>query len=71
MGIVDRAGLPAERIAALDAELAGLATLGDVVPWGLRQDPPQLIVDVVKQDEYTHDVIVPWRGGLVLVFDTT
>ena len=28
-------------------------------------------VSVVTQDEYTHDVIVPWSERLVLVFDAT
>lgn len=46
-----------------------LATLEDVLRVGFRQQPPWDVVDVVVQDEFTHDVIV--RGPAYLVFDTT
>lgn len=35
------------------------------------QEPPRAVSNIVTQDEYTHDVIVPWSERLVLVFDTT
>ena len=50
---------------ALDAQVAGLATLEDVI-----RRPGFALVDVIVQDEYTHDVIVA-TGGAYLVFDTT
>jgi hypothetical protein len=46
-----------------------LATLEDVVRAGFTQQPSWEIVDVIVQDEFTHDVIV--RGPAYLVFDTT
>jgi hypothetical protein len=30
-----------------------------------------MIEEVVIQDEYTHDVVMPYADGLYLVFDTT
>lgn len=33
--------------------------------------PPSNVSDVIVQDEFTHDVVIPWRQGLHLVFDTT
>ena len=54
---------PATR-AQLERELAPLRALDDVVRWGA-------VEDVIVQDEYTHDVLVPWREGRYLVFDTT
>jgi hypothetical protein len=45
-------------------------SLADVLRWGLSQDPPIVIADVVVQDEYTHDVLVPW-GDRWLVYDAT
>jgi len=48
-------------------------TLGDVLAWAGRQPEgfiPQVVAEVVTQDEYTHDVIVPY-DGLYLVYDTT
>jgi hypothetical protein len=59
--------LPAE-IAAL---IAGHATLEDVVRWGLSQAPPRMVARVVVQDEYTHDVVLPYTDGVYLVYDTT
>jgi hypothetical protein len=29
------------------------------------------VVDVVVQDEFTHDVVFRWRDDLFLVFDAT
>jgi hypothetical protein len=42
-----------------------LVMLGDVVRWNAAS-----IVDVIVQDEFTHDVVVS-RGPRWLVFDTT
>ena len=42
-----------------------LETLEDVLRWGGH------VLDVVVQDEYTHDAIVDDRGAGFLVFDTT
>ena len=58
----------AERIRALTASQR---TLEDVVRWGVAQSPPVLVADVVVQDEYTHDVVVPYPGVGWLVYDTT
>jgi hypothetical protein len=46
-----------------------LATLEDVLRFGFAQRPAWDVVDVVVQDELTHDVVV--RGPAYLVFDTT
>ena len=45
-----------------------LRTLEDVLAWALAQYGE--LVDVIVQDEYTHDVIVRIRDGWQ-VFDTT
>lgn len=47
-----------------------LRILEDVVRWGLESSPPAAVIDVVVQDELSHDVVVRW-GHLHLVFDTT
>jgi len=57
--------------ASLEAELGPLCTLEQVVLWGFARRPMVDIVDVVVQDEFTHDVIAPLAPGLVLVFDST
>ena len=47
---------------------AGLATLEDVLAWALPRGYE--LLEVLVQDEYTHDVIVR-AGASFVVFDTT
>jgi len=68
---IDAALLPADHARILEREVLPLRTLQDVVRWAFSQTPPSDVADVVVQDEFTHDVVVPWREGLHLVFDTT
>lgn len=75
MQITNRANLPPSKIAQIKAELTGQQTLNDVMRWALAHPPgtfaPTVVAQVIVQDEFTHDVIVPYRDGLVLVYDTT
>jgi hypothetical protein len=48
-----------------------LSSLAAVIGWSLAQDPPAEFVDVVIQDEYTHDVVVQVTADVFLVFSTT
>lgn len=50
---------------ALRARLERLHTLEDVI-----RQPDLRLLDVIVQDEYTHDVIVA-AGALYLAFDST
>jgi hypothetical protein len=61
----------AAHVAELAAAARRLTGLADVVRWGLAQAPPQVIAEVIVQDEYTHDVVIAWAGGAFVVFDTT
>lgn len=60
----DRVGLRPSQRQALESALASHHILQDVVRW-------RLVASVVVQDEYTHDVVVPWDDGLYLAYDTT
>ena len=75
MAVVNRANLTEEELGVITREVARHDTLDQVVRWGLAQPAgtviPQVIAQVVVQDEYSHDVVVPWRDGLVLVYGTT
>jgi len=75
MRVVNKANLSPAKLAAIESELSGLHNLSDVMRWALadksRAFIPGVVADVVVQDEYTHDVIIPWRDSLVLVFDAT
>lgn len=69
--LIDHAGLDADARARLEAVVAGHRILEHVVRWCAAQRPPRPIADIITQDEYTHDVIIPWEGALHLVYDTT
>ena len=66
-----RGRIPARDLARFRLALRELRTLGAVLGWLRALDPPRTVLDIVTQDEYTHDVIVPWDERLVLVFDAT
>ena len=69
---VEAAGDVASRdLARFRIALRDLHTLGPVLDWLRAQEPPRVVLEIVTQDEYTHDVIVPWSERLVLVFDAT
>ena len=75
MRVVNYANLSAEHLADIERELSGPQNLNDVMKWALAHPPGvftrTVVAGVVVQDEFTHDVIVPWRDNLVLVYDTT
>ena len=62
--------VPAEVVEQL-APAASARTLEDVVRYGLASSPPRRIEEVVTQDEYTHDVVIPFDDAHFLVFDAT
>ena len=75
MRVVNEAKLSPEQLDRVERDLSGQQNLNDVMRWALAHPAgaftPTVIAGVVVQDEFTHDVIVPWRDGLVLVYDTT
>jgi hypothetical protein len=67
----DLAGLTPEEAGSLRTALSGQRGLDDVFAWGRQQSPPVHPADVIKQDEFTHDVLVPLPSGRWLVYGTT
>lgn len=53
------------------AAAAHLPTLEHALRWALAQEPRLQPIDVVIQDEYTHDVLFRAHDGSFLVFDAT
>jgi len=51
--------------------LAELRTLADVLAWARTHAPPLPVLEIVTQDEYTHDVVLPFDGSHFLAFDAT
>jgi hypothetical protein len=75
MSIVDYASLSPSDLAEISSSVARHETLESVISWtqtvhgkgALRR----LLDTMIPQDEFTFDVIVPWRDSITLVFDTT
>jgi hypothetical protein len=74
MKLENLAKLPKNEFAKLEIELAHLKTLGQILTWAGTKPKgdfvSQIVLEVITQDEFTHDIIVPYRD-LFLVFDTT
>jgi hypothetical protein len=71
VSLVDLAHLPGPERASLEEALSPLTMLQDVVRWGFSLSPAREVVEVVTQDEFTHDVVIAWREEAWLVFDCT
>lgn len=69
--LFDLAGAAPAALAAIQGELESLHNLGDILSWARTLAPPVNAPTVVTQDEYTHDVLVPWGDALTLAFDVT
>lgn len=69
--LVDLTGTAPAALGALQRDLETLRSLSDVLTWARTLDPPVTSPVVVTQDEYTHDVLIPWRDRLLLAFDVT
>ncbi|HKP68088.1 MAG TPA: hypothetical protein VJV05_02315 [Pyrinomonadaceae bacterium] len=72
--ILNYSNLADSEIATLDREVGHHAGLRDVLAWASTKSSSdrhqQIVAEVVTQDEFTHDVIVPYRD-VFLVYDTT
>ena len=69
----DHADLGDDIRTKLEAVVQPLRTLADVLAWARTTVPPSTIVEIITQDEYTHDVTLPLAGArpLWLAYDTT
>jgi hypothetical protein len=63
-------GVAAAVVARLTA-VTRLDTLEELLRFGFAQRPAWEIVEVIVQDEFTHDVVVRGPAPAFLVFDTT
>ena len=52
-------------------EAGSFRTLEQVMNWAFAQNPPARLLNVVTQDEFTHDVVIGVSPDVFLVFDTT
>jgi len=59
-----------ELIGQIEKTFHDCYTLADLLAWAARQSPRVHIAEIVTQDEYTHDVVLPYASSY-LSFDTT
>ena len=75
MQIVTYGRITAEEKAQIEAAVSSQHNLKDMMAWALSHVGtvffPSVVSEVIVQDEFTHDVIVPRSDGLVLVYDKT
>jgi hypothetical protein len=67
----DLANLPPDEREALARVVTRHQGLDQIFAWGRTQSPPVHPAEVIKQDEFTHDVLVPIPGNRWLVYGTT
>ena len=71
MPVVNYAHLPADELRVLEQDVASHASLIDALTFVSRHHNRLIVPTVVVQDEYSHDVVFPWRDRLHLVYATT
>ena len=69
--LYDYAALSAADESLLREQLRPHRTLADVLTWARAQSPPVSIAEIITQDEYTHDVVLPRGPRQYLAYDTT
>lgn len=52
-------------------DVGSFRTLEQVMVWALGRKPPAELLNVVTQDEFTHDIVIRAAPDVFLVFDTT
>ena len=74
MKVVNRANLPVKVFESIADEIQHHRSLLDILKWARKQPAgtliPEILSDLVVQDEFNHDVVIPWKN-LHLVYETT
>jgi hypothetical protein len=68
--LIDYARLDGATFQHLAAVVATHTSLDRALDWGRNQRPPVVVESILTQDEYTHDVLMPFENRY-LVYDTT
>jgi hypothetical protein len=72
--VVNLSSLDGPEFTELEREIGTHRGLNDVLNWVASKAKsvvhPRLVAKVITQDEFTHDVIIPYKS-VFLVYDTT
>ncbi len=69
--IENRAHLAPEAFEPIASALARQTSIKQALDWLRKLEPPRAPIDLVTQDEYSHDILVPFADGLFLAYDCT
>jgi len=74
MKVVNRANLPVKVFESIADEIQHHRSLLDILKWARKQPAgtliPEILSDLIVQDEFNHDVVIPWKN-LHFVYETT
>ena len=74
MKAVNRANLTTEEFQPIATELERHQSLLDILKWARLQPEgvlrPEIISELIVQDEFTHDLVIPWKS-LYFVYGST
>ena len=69
--VENRAGLSETRFAPLRHDLESQTSMERALKWFFTRLPPTAPDDLVAQDEFSYDLLVPLDPGLYLSYDTS
>jgi hypothetical protein len=75
MRVTNRTTLSIAEFDEIKSDLPEHENLQQAMAWALGDQSgafmPGVVSQVIVQDEFSHDVVIPWRNGLTLVYATT
>ena len=69
--VEDRANLPAPAFDAIRSAIGEHSTMERALAWFFAQAPTLAPDDLIAQDEFSYDLLVPYRDRLYLSYDTS
>ena len=69
--IENRGNLAPENFERIAEKVAGHHSIKHAIDWLAGHSPPIVPSGMVTQDEFSHDILVAYAGGVWLVYDTT
>jgi hypothetical protein len=69
--IENRANLSTAQFERLTQAFLQHRSIKHAIDWLQSHRPPLTVSDMITQDEFSHDILVNYPGGLCLVYDVT
>lgn len=71
IAVANLAGLSESEFAELRQVLCQQSSMERALNWFFAMQPPLKPEDLIQQDEFSYDLLVPYPGGLYLSYDTS